>query len=60
MDKFYKISEQSLKQLIRDSIELSYLNNYGVDNWVGHVVVLRHMCDVDDVIYDELKRYKEI
>ena len=60
MDKFYKISEQGLKRLIRDSIELNYLDGYGVDNWEGYDEALSDMGDVDDIIHDELKKYKEI
>lgn len=31
--RYYKINETMLHTLLRDSIELSYLNEGGVDNW---------------------------
>lgn len=31
--RYYKIPENVLKVLLTDSIELSYLNEGGVDNW---------------------------
>ena len=34
--KSYIISEESLKQLIEDSWELTRLINNGVDNWEGY------------------------
>lgn len=34
--KYYKISEDELKDLLIDSLELSMLNMDGVDNWTGY------------------------
>ena len=34
--KYYKISEDELRELLRDYLELSMLNWDGVDNWGGY------------------------
>ena len=34
--KYYKISEDDLKDLLIDSLELCMLNMDGVDNWTGY------------------------
>ena len=31
--RYYKISEDALKDMLQDSIKLSYLESGGVDNW---------------------------
>lgn len=33
MEKFYKVSESKLKELIYDSLRWNALENGGVDNW---------------------------
>ena len=34
--KYYKISEDKLRKLLEDSLELSMLNIDGVDNWTWY------------------------
>lgn len=36
MEKYYKISESKLVELLATSIEMDALNAYGVDNWMGY------------------------
>jgi len=33
MEKYYKISESDLRELLHDSLKLSALESGGVDNW---------------------------
>lgn len=36
MMKYYKISEDALRELIKESKFLGALESYGVDNWEGY------------------------
>ena len=36
MEKYYKISETRLKELLKAELELDQLNADGVDNWIWH------------------------
>lgn len=41
--KYYKISEDELRELLRDYLELSMLNWDGVDNWGGYGTSYREL-----------------
>lgn len=41
--KYYKISEDELRELLRDYLELSMLNWDGVDNWGGYGISRREL-----------------
>lgn len=36
MERYFKVSESELKELIHDSLKLCALKNGGVDNWPGY------------------------
>ena len=46
MTRYYKIPENLLLGLVTDSIELTYLREFGVDNWHGY-------CDAISIGIDE-------
>lgn len=41
--KYYKISEDKLRKLLEDSLELSMLNWDGVDNWTWYGTSYREL-----------------
>ena len=53
MMKYYKISEDALKELIRESKFLGALESYGVDNWYGYEMVEDEDVEVSEEDYEE-------
>lgn len=51
--KYYKISEDALKELIRESKFLDALESYGLDNWDGYDMVEEHEYEVSEEDYEE-------
>ena len=51
--KYYKISEDALKELIRESKFLGALESYGVDNWYGYEMVEDEDVEVSEEDYEE-------
>ena len=68
MEKYYKISESELRELIHDSMKLCALENGGVDNWEWYGASIQDFIEAngnpDDGIYDiaekELENYEEV
>jgi hypothetical protein len=63
--KYYKVSEEALKHLIRDSAELNHLENAGVDNWEGYPMRWEMLEDegydnYNMLVIDELSTYEEV
>lgn len=56
-NKFYEISEEEYKELIRDSKTLEMLKDYGVDNWDGYEDAINdnedYINDFDDILDEE-------
>ena len=53
MMKYYKISEEALKELIRESKFLDALKSYGLDNWDGYDMVEDEDVEVSEEDYEE-------
>lgn len=51
--KYYKISENALRELIKESKFLDALESYGVDNWEGYEMVEEHEYEVSEEDYEE-------
>ena len=51
--KYYRISEESLQELIRDSKFLGALEAGGVDNWYGYEMVDDEDLEVSEEDYEE-------
>lgn len=51
--KYYKISEEALKELIRESKFLDALKSYGLDNWDGYDMVEDEDVEVSEEDYEE-------
>ena len=69
MEKYYKVSESELRELIHDSMKLCALENGGVDNWEWYGFSIQNFIEAngssdDDDIYDitekELENYEEV
>lgn len=64
MEKYYKISESELCELIHDSMKLCALENGGVDNWEWYGASIRDFEENNGELYElakiELKTYQEI
>lgn len=68
MEKYYKVSESELRELIYDSMTFSALQNGGVDNWEWYSTSIQDFIEANgkpnDSIYDiaenELKNYEEV
>ena len=68
MEKWYKISESELCELIHDSMLLCALQSGGVDNWSGYSDSIHDFladnAKNDENIYDlakeELQNYEEV
>lgn len=45
MEKFYKLSEKQLLNLVKDSVEMAALNRGGVDNWHWYGDSIRYFVD---------------
>jgi len=63
--KYYRVSEEDLKSLIRDSAELNHLESAGVDNWCGYSMRWEMLEDegydnYDDLVKDGLASYEGI
>lgn len=64
MEKKYILTKKQLIDLLKSSIELSYLESGGVDNWEWygeHYEELENdgFDDFEDAAEDELKNYEE-
>ena len=53
MMKYYRISEDALKELIKESKFLDALESYGLDNWDGYDMVEEHEYEVSEEDYEE-------
>lgn len=53
MMKYYRISEDALKELIRESKFLDALEAGGVDNWYGYEMVEDEDVEVSEEDYEE-------
>ena len=53
MMKYYKISEDALRGLIKESKFLGALEAYGVDNWYGYEMVEDEDVEVSEEDYEE-------
>ena len=51
--KYYRISEDALKELIKESKFLDALESYGLDNWDGYDMVEEHEYEVSEEDYEE-------
>lgn len=51
--KYYRISEDALKELIRESKFLDALEAGGVDNWYGYEMVEDEDVEVSEEDYEE-------
>ena len=51
--KYFRISEDTLKELIRESKFLDALESYGVDNWDGYDMVEDEEYEVSEEDYEE-------
>ena len=68
MEKYYKVNESELRELIHDSMMFYALENGGVDNWGWYGASIQDFIEAngnpDDDIYDiaekELKNYEEV
>ncbi len=68
MEKYYKVSESELRELIHDSMKLCALEDSGVDDWewYGDSIqdFIKENGNPDDGIYDiaekELENYEEV
>lgn len=56
---YYKISEEDLFNLTKDSIKLIMLENGGVDNWSGYSLCWEEM-PADEDISEEINSLYEI
>lgn len=56
---YYKISEEDLFNLTKDSIKLIILENNGVDNWSGYDLCWEEM-PADEDIYEEINSLYKI
>lgn len=58
-EKYYKISESELLELLHDELTLIALQNGGVDNWSGYGESITHFLvsngNLNDDIYDIAK-----
>ena len=50
--KYYKISEDALKELIRESKFLDALESYGLGNWDGYDMVYEDEIEVSEEDYE--------
>ena len=71
MEKYYKISEEKLKELLYNNEVLNCLYAGGVDNWQWYMENKREYiesffenptedCDFEDIVEVELTEYEEI
>ena len=68
MEKYYKVSESELRELIHDSMMFCALQNGGVDNWEWYGASIQQFVSVnagpDEDEYDladkELQNYEEV
>lgn len=64
MEKWYKISESELRELIHDSMKLCALESGGVDNWEWYGVSISDFEENNGELYDcaakELENYEVI
>lgn len=55
--KFYEISEEEYRELLKDSKTLEILREYGVDNWDGYEDAISenedYINDCDDILDEE-------
>ena len=51
--KYFRISEDTLKELIRESKFLDALESYGLDNWDGYDMVEDEEYEVSEEDYEE-------
>ena len=51
--KYYRISEESLQELIRNSKFLGALEAGGVDNWYGYEIAFNETEEVSEEDYEE-------
>lgn len=55
--KFYEISEEEYRELLKDSKTLEVLREYGVDNWDGYEDAISenedYINDCDDILDEE-------
>ena len=52
MEKYYKVSESELRELIHDSMMFCALQNGGVDNWEWYGESIHHFLE-ENAIQDE-------
>lgn len=69
MEKWYKVSESELRELIHDSMIFCALQDCGVNNWIGydasvHEFLVNNAMNKEEDIYDvanrELENYEEV
>ena len=68
MEKYYKVSESELRELLHDSMKLCALESGGVDNWEWYGASIQDFIEAngnpDNGIYDiadkELENYEEV
>ena len=68
MEKYYKVSESELRELIHDSLMLCALQNGGVDNWEWYGASIHDFLEANgaqcedeyDIAEKELKNYEEV
>lgn len=67
-EKYYKISESELLELLHDELTLIALQNGGVDNWSGYGESITHFLvsngnlndDMYDIAHNLLEDYEEV
>lgn len=75
-EKYYKISESDLRELIKSDLKLWVLERDGVDNWTWYMYgltdflaeslnktedeVLEHGYEIDDLVEETLQNYEVI
>ena len=68
MEKYYKVSESKLRELIYDSLILCALQNGGVDNWEWYGASIHDFLEANsvqgedeyDIAEKELENYEEV
>lgn len=68
MEKYYKVSESELRELIHDSMMFCALQNGGVDNWEWYGASIQQFLSANagpdedeyDVADKELQNYEEV
>ena len=68
MEKYYKVSESELRELIHDSLMFCALQNGGVDNWEWYGASIHDFLEANgvqgedeyDIAEKELENYEEV